>query len=78
MILTLSVHYTRASDMVRPDHLVTQPALPIRQYRDGFGNWCSRVVAPPGLTTFTVDAVINDADRPDPFAPGAREVHGLV
>ena len=51
MILTLSVHYTRAPDMVRPDHLVTQPSLPIRQYRDGFGNWCSRVVAPPGLTT---------------------------
>jgi transglutaminase-like putative cysteine protease len=74
MILTLSVHYTRAPDMVRPDHLVTRPSLPIRQYRDGFGNWCSRVVAPPGLTTFTVDAVINDAGRPDPFAPGAREV----
>ncbi|HXX67424.1 MAG TPA: hypothetical protein VEK07_09600 [Polyangiaceae bacterium] len=31
MLLTLRVHYTRASDMVGPDHLVTQPSLPIRQ-----------------------------------------------
>jgi transglutaminase-like putative cysteine protease len=74
MILALSVHYTRASDMIRPDHLVTQPPLAIRQYRDGFGNWCSRVVAPPGLTKFTVDALVNDAGQPDPFAPLAREV----
>jgi transglutaminase-like putative cysteine protease len=74
MILTLNVHYTRASDIVRPDHLITQPALAIRQYRDGFGNWCSRVVAPAGLTKFTVDALINDAGNPDPVAFGAREV----
>jgi transglutaminase-like putative cysteine protease len=74
MILALSVHYTRASDIVRPDHLVTNPPLPIRQYRDGFGNWCSRVVAPPGLTTFTTDAVVNDDGRTDLVALGAREV----
>jgi transglutaminase-like putative cysteine protease len=74
MILALSVHYTRASDIVRPDHLVTLPPLPIRQFRDTFGNWCSRVVAPAGLTKFTVDAVINDAGLPDPVAPLAREV----
>jgi transglutaminase-like putative cysteine protease len=74
MILALSVHYTRASDIVRPDHLITVPPLPIRQYRDTFGNWCSRVVAPRGLTKFTVDAVINDAGLPDPVAAHAREV----
>jgi transglutaminase-like putative cysteine protease len=74
MILALSVHYTRASDIVRPDHLITQPSLAIRQYRDGFGNWCSRVVAPAGLTKFTVDALINDAGQPDPVVPFAREV----
>ena len=74
MILTLSVHYTRASDLVRPDHLVTQPPLPIRQYRDGFGNWCSRVVAAPGLNTFTVDTVINDTGQLDPYVPSAHEV----
>ena len=50
MLLMLSVHYTRVSDIVVPDHLVTSPSIPIRAYRDGFGNWCSRIVAPPGRT----------------------------
>ena len=27
MILALSIHYSRASDLVRPDHLVTTPAV---------------------------------------------------
>jgi transglutaminase-like putative cysteine protease len=73
MILALSVHYTRASDIVRPDNLMIQPSIPIQQYRDGFGNWCSRVVAPAGVTKFTVDALVNDAGKPDPVALGARE-----
>ena len=48
MLLMLNVHYTRISDMVVPDYLVTSPSIPIRAYRDGFGNWCSRIVAPAG------------------------------
>ena len=43
MLLMLNIHYTRASDIVVPDHLVTEPAVPITAYRDGFGNWCSRI-----------------------------------
>jgi len=35
MLLMLNVHYTRISDMVVPDHLVTSPSIPIRAYRDG-------------------------------------------
>ena len=30
MLLTLNVHYTRISEMVVPDHLVTSPSIPIR------------------------------------------------
>ena len=29
MILTLSVHYTRASDIIIPDYLITDPPIPI-------------------------------------------------
>ena len=32
MILTLSLHFSRVSDVVRPDHLVTSPSVPIRAY----------------------------------------------
>src|SRR4051812_6323242 len=60
MILTLSVHYSRISDLQRPDYLLTDPPLPVTAYRDGFGNWCSRLVAPAGPTRFHTDAVIRD------------------
>jgi hypothetical protein len=36
MLLVLNVHYTRISDMVVADHLVTSPSVPIRAYRDGW------------------------------------------
>ena len=48
MILMLNTHFSRASDILIPDHLVTTPAVPIIAYRDNFGNWCSRIVAPQG------------------------------
>ncbi len=66
MILTLNVHYSRVSDLVHPDHIVFHPAVPSTAYRDGFGNWCTRIVAPPGDITISSDALINDSGRPDP------------
>jgi transglutaminase-like putative cysteine protease len=73
MILMLNVHYSRVSDLIAPDHLVTDPALPIAVYRDSFGNWCSRIVAPAGLTRITSDAIVRDTGIPDPVALGARQ-----
>ncbi len=35
-----------ASDLELPNHLTTNPPVPIGSYRDSFGNWCSRLVAP--------------------------------
>src|ERR1700756_5971676 len=72
MLLTLNVHYTRISDMVVPDHLVTSPSIPIRAYRDGFGNWCSRIVAPPGRTRLFAYGIVNDTGEPDVLAPAGR------
>jgi len=69
MILTLNVHYSRVSDLVVPDHIVTQPPVPITAYRDGFGNWCSRIVAPQGEIRISTDAVINDTGLPDATDP---------
>ena len=66
MILTLNVHHSRASDLVRPDLMMTTPAVPIACYRDLFGNWCTRLVAPQGRFSVTSDALLNDT--------GAREV----
>jgi len=73
MILTLHVHYTRASDLVYPDHLHTEPAVPVSMYRDGFGNWCSRLVAPPGRFHLYANALINDRGIAEPVVPDARQ-----
>ena len=46
MILNLHAHYSRASDLLVPDHLRIDPPVSVTMYRDGFGNWCNRVVLP--------------------------------
>ena len=48
MMLVLNIHYSRASDLVVPDHVTHNPSIPLSAYRDGFGNWCTRLVAPRG------------------------------
>ena len=73
MILTLHVHFTRASDMVVPDHLITSPSIPVTAYRDSFGNWCSRIVAPKGEIRLSADAVVNDTGESDPVNVSARQ-----
>jgi hypothetical protein len=60
MILTLHVHHSRASDLVRPDHMKTTPAVLTPAYRDGFGNWCTRLVAPQGDFCVTGEGLIHD------------------
>ena len=74
MILTLNVHYSRASDLLRPDHLITDPSLPTSSYRDGFGNWCTRLVGPPGRLRLTTDALINDSGLPEPYLPNTWQI----
>jgi len=73
MILSLNVHHSRAPDLVIPDHLQTDPPVAVKPYRDGFGNWCSRIVAPQGRTRITSTAVVNDRGEPDPVVPAARQ-----
>jgi transglutaminase-like putative cysteine protease len=65
MTLTLNVHSSRVSDLERPDYLITNPSVPIEGYRDSFGNWCSRLVAPAGQFSFGTDAFVRDGGMPD-------------
>jgi len=73
MVLMLNIHFSRVSDVVRPDHLITRPSLPVSAYRDSFGNWCTRLTAPPGQTLVTTDALVNDSGKPDAVVPHARQ-----
>jgi transglutaminase-like putative cysteine protease len=74
IILMLNIHHTHVSDIIVPDHLVTDPTIPIETYRDGFGNWCSRIVALTGLTGLSTDAIVACKDEPDEVAVSARQL----
>jgi len=73
MMLVLNIHYTRASDILVPDHVKTDPSVPIAAYRDSFGNWCSRIVAPKGQIRIASMAVVKDSGEPDVVAPSAQQ-----
>ena len=74
MLLTLNVHFTRASDLVGRDDLVFDPPVPMTAYRDSFGNWCTRIVAPTGRTRVRADVLVNDSGFPDAVVPRARQL----
>ena len=74
MILMLNVHYSRVAQLATPDYLLTDPVVPITGYRDGFGNWCTRIVAPAGLTRVYSDSIIHDSGLPDEIVPHVAEV----
>jgi transglutaminase-like putative cysteine protease len=79
MLLTLSIHFSRISDLLQPDHLVISPSVPVKAYRDGFGNWCSRIVAPKGEVCLRADSIVHDLGTPDRVDPSAEqaEIHDL-
>jgi transglutaminase-like putative cysteine protease len=74
MILNLNVHFTRVSDLVGRDDLVVDPPVPMAAYRDSFGNWCTRLVAPKGRTRISADAIVNDSGVPDVVVREAQQV----
>lgn len=73
MIMVLGTHFSRASDIVVPDYLTTTPSLPIEAYRDLFGNWCSRILAPPGQLRLSGDGIVRDSGLTDIIAPDAPQ-----
>ena len=74
MLLMLSVHTSRQADLETPDWVRTEPAVDVRQYIDGFGNICSRVLAPPGRFVLSSDFIIRDTGLPDDYAPDALQI----
>jgi hypothetical protein len=74
MILTLSVHPSRRSDLITPDRLTVHPFVPVTEYCDGFGNVCQVLRAPQGRLTLSSDFVIADSGEADDSAPLASQI----
>jgi len=74
MIFNLNVHFTRVSDLVGRDDIMFDPPVPIKAYRDSFGNWCTRIVAPTGRISVSANALVNDSGNTDVIAPYAHQL----
>ena len=73
MILTVSIHSSRVSDIILPDYLITDPSVQVTAYRDGFGNWCSRIVAPSGRIRINSTGLVRDTGLADVVVPYAQQ-----
>jgi transglutaminase-like putative cysteine protease len=72
-LLVLSIHPERVPDVVTPQQIsFDQDVIPY-DYVDGFGNVCTRIIAPVGTTTIRADFVIADSGLPDVIVPNARQ-----
>ena len=73
MLLALSVHPSRLQDLEGQHRISFEPPIEAQDYHDGFGNICTRIVAPEGLLTITTDFTIKDTGLPDVVVPDARQ-----
>ncbi|MDR6815703.1 transglutaminase-like putative cysteine protease [Neorhizobium sp. 2083] len=71
MLLVLNIHPTRRADLLSEQVLSFDRPIDARGYLDSFGNACSRIVAPPGLTTISTEFEIYDDGLPDPVPQDA-------
>jgi transglutaminase-like putative cysteine protease len=74
MVLMLSVHPSRRTNLAAPHSISFDPPIAARDYRDDFDNICTRIVAPPGRVTIATDFVVSDPGTPDIVASDAQQV----
>ena len=71
MLLVLNIHRSRRVDLLTEQVLSFDRPIEAWSYTDVFGNACSRIVAPPGLTTISTSFEIYDDGLPDPIPADA-------
>jgi transglutaminase-like putative cysteine protease len=73
MLLVLSVHPSRHADLLMPHRIVFDPPIASADYRDAFGNICTRILAPAGRLTISCDQIVADPGTPDIVAADAEQ-----
>jgi transglutaminase-like putative cysteine protease len=73
MLLLVSVHPSRAADLLSPGIISFSPGIPVHVYRDSFGNDCTRIVAPQGRLTLSTRFDVADSGLPDEVNWAARQ-----
>jgi transglutaminase-like putative cysteine protease len=73
VVFMVNVHPSRAADLMTTDRLRTSPVQSMTTYVDGFGNKCTRLLAPKGELRVTSDAIVADSGLPDRVDLSAEE-----
>jgi transglutaminase-like putative cysteine protease len=73
-VLKLGIEPYRARDLLRPDTINVEPHVPLREFTDSFGNRCTRLISPPGVTRLKTETIVHDNGEVDPVNPDAREM----
>ena len=74
MVLLLSIHPSRLGDLVGAHRIVFDPPIGARDYRDVYGNTCTRILAPAGRITVSTDLLVEDPGTPDVVQPDAEQI----
>jgi transglutaminase-like putative cysteine protease len=74
MVLMLGIEPARVDDLLSEHKIKFSPDVPSHDYRDVFGNNCTRILAPPGLIEIRNNFLISDSGLPDEVAPDARQL----
>jgi transglutaminase-like putative cysteine protease len=79
MQLMLYVHPEQAARLRQPERIEVEPATPVEDFIDGFGNRAARILAPAGAVRIRYDNVIQDSGRAEAALTGARltPVHAM-
>ena len=72
VVLMLSIYPDREKDLLTPHEIKLSPELPTHDYRDIYGNTCTRFVAPAGPLSISNSFLISDSGEPEPAPPPGK------
>ncbi|HTV80572.1 MAG TPA: transglutaminase family protein [Steroidobacteraceae bacterium] len=73
MVLALRAAPGPTQRLLVGDFVRTDPVVPLLNYKDCFGNVCTRLELPPGTLRITTDGLLEDTGIPEPEYPAAAE-----
>jgi transglutaminase-like putative cysteine protease len=73
LLLMVHLRPERRKDLHEPEKFTVYPEVPFRTYIDGFGNVCTRLVAPVGRLSLWSRFVIRDSGVPEHLPVGAEQ-----
>jgi transglutaminase-like putative cysteine protease len=74
MLLMLSLHPSRTTDLLSPQRMTFAPDITAVNYADAYGNVVTRIVAPPGTLSIASEFMVHDTGAPDLVARGAEQI----